>query len=72
MEIRIAYHQSSETLMNRISELLKENGISAELNSAPSAVNGDVRITLVKEDAKKVAPTLLDSSFVHIEQQPGY
>jgi hypothetical protein len=72
MEIRIAYHPSSETLINRISELLKENGISAEFTSAPSAVNNDVRITFTKEKENTVAPTLLDSSFVHIEQQPGY
>lgn len=72
MEIRIAYHQSSETLMNRISELLKENGIAAELQTASSAKNGDVKITLVKEQENKVAPTLLDSSFVHVEHQPGY
>ena len=37
MEIRIAYHPSSDTLMNRISDLLKENGITAEINTASSA-----------------------------------
>ncbi len=72
MEIRIAYHPSSDTLMNRISELLKENGITAEINPASSAINSDVRITMVKEQENEIAPTLLDSSFVHTEQQPGY
>ncbi|MBL7816540.1 MAG: hypothetical protein JNL70_16085 [Saprospiraceae bacterium] len=72
MEIRIAYHQSSETLMNRISELLKENGIAAELQTAKNTTNGDVRITLVKETENKMASELLDSSFVHVDHQPGY
>ncbi len=72
MEIRIAYHPSSDTLVNRISELLKENGFTAELNTAASAVNGDVRITVVQETKNEIAPTLLDSSFVHTEQNPGY
>ena len=72
MEIRIAYHSSSDTLVNRISELLKENGITAELNTAASAVNGDVRITVVQETKNEIAQTLLDSSFVLTEQNPGY
>jgi DNA gyrase/topoisomerase IV subunit A len=72
MEIRIAYHQSSETLMNRISDLLKENGITSQLNSAPSASNGDVRITFVKEKQNVMATSLLNSSFVHTDAQPGY
>ena len=72
MEIRIAYHPSSDTLMNRISELLKENGISAELAPATSPINNDVRISVGKEVETQLASTLLDSSFVHIEQQPGY
>ncbi len=72
MEIRIAYHPSSDTLMNRISDLLKENGITAEINTASSAINSDVRITMVQEKETEIASTLLDSSFVHTEQQPGY
>ncbi len=72
MEIRIAYHPSSDTLMNRISALLKENGITAEINTTSSAINSDVQITMVKKPENEVAPTLLDSSFVHTEQQPGY
>lgn len=72
MEIRIAYHPSSETLINRISELLKENGISAEFTSAASAAHNDVQITFTKEKKNEIAPTLLDSSFVHVEHQPGY
>ncbi len=72
MEIRIAYHPSSDTLINRISELLKENGITAEINTASSAINSDVRITMVQEQETEIAPTLLDSSFVITEQQPGY
>jgi hypothetical protein len=71
MDIRIAYHPSSDTLMNRISDLLKANGISAQINPESSAVNDDVRITFVKEKSI-IAPSLLDSSFVHTEQQPGY
>lgn len=72
MEIRIAYHPTSDTLMNRISDLLKENGITAEIKTDSSAINSDVRITMAKEQKNEVAPTLLDSSFVHTEQQPGY
>ncbi len=72
MEIRIAYHPSSDTLMNRISDLLKENGITAEINTASSAINSDVRITMVQEKETEIASTLLDSSFVITEQQPGY
>ena len=72
MEIRIAYHPSSDTLMNRISDLLKENGITAEISTAASANNSDVRITMDPEKATEIAPTLLDSSFVLTEQQPGY
>ena len=56
----------------RISELLKENGISAELAPATSPINNDVRISVGKEVETQLASTLLDSSFVHIEQQPGY
>ena len=72
MEIRIAYHQSSETLMNRISDLLKENGITSQINSASSASNGDVQITFVKEKQNIMATSLLNSSFVHTDLQPGY
>ena len=71
MEIRIAYHSTSDTLVNRISELLKENGITAELNTA-SAAHGDVSITVVQEPKSEIAKTLLDSSFVVTEQDPGY
>ena len=72
MEIRSAYHSSSDTLVNRISELLKENGITAELNTAASSVNGDVSITVIQEPKSEIAKTLLDSSFVVTEQDPGY
>ena len=72
MEIRIAYHPSSDTLINSISELLKANGIAAELTATPSASHNDVRITFAKEEKSTVATSLLDSSFVHTNQQPGY
>lgn len=71
MEIRIAYHPSSDTLMNRISDLLKENGITAEIKTASSAINSDVQISMAQKETE-VAPTLLDSSFVITEQEPGY
>jgi hypothetical protein len=72
MEIRIAYHPSSDTLMNRISELLKANGIAAELTSTPSTAANNVRITYAKEEKSVFASSLLESSFVHTGQQPGY
>ncbi len=72
MEIRIAYHPSSDTLMNRISDLLKENGITAEIKTASSAINSDVQISMAQQQETAIAHTLLDSSFVHTEQQPGY
>ncbi len=72
MIIRIAYHPSSDTLINRISELLKENGITAELNTETSADKGDVHITVIHDRKNEIASTLLDSSFVHTEQNPGY
>ncbi len=71
MEIRIAYHPSSDTLMNRISDILKANGITAQLTSTASAVNDDVQITYIKEK-NIMASSLLDSSFVHTDDKPGY
>ena len=72
MEIRIAYHPTSETLVHQISQFLKDNGISSNV----ATVNGsnDVRITVEKPDAAsvKMASTTLESSFVHVEPQPGY
>ena len=72
MEIRIAYHPSSDTLINSISELLKANGIAAELTATPSASHNGVRFTFAKEEKSIFATSLLDSSFVHTNQQPGY
>ena len=72
MEIRIAYHSSSDTLINRISELLKENGITAELNTETSSDKGDVHFTVIHDRENEIAHTLLDSSFVLTEQNPEY
>ena len=73
MEIRIAYHPTSDISINRISEILKENGIIAELKTTASASKNDVRVTFTKAaQSHQMATTLLDSSFVHTEQEPGY
>ncbi len=72
MEIRIAYHPSSDTLVNRISELLRANGIAAELTSTPSTTQNGVRISFEKDKKSVFATSLLESSFVDIQQQPGY
>jgi hypothetical protein len=74
MEIRIAYHPNSETLVNKVSQFLKENGIKADVKMTPSVQNGTARLSTAKtqDSAPTVATTFGDSSFVHVENQPGY
>jgi hypothetical protein len=70
MEIRIAYHQSSETLLNSISRLFKENGMIAQIKTTTD--KGEVQITIADKDKKVKKPNLLESSFVHLDSKPGY
>ena len=58
-----------DNMMSRISKILAENGIPANV----SKINGHFEVTVEKtEKALKVAPSLLESSFVHINSTPGY
>ncbi len=69
MIIRIAYHAMSETLANRISQILQENGIATNVESQ----NGEVSLTVeASEEETKRAEELLESTFVHVETTPGY
>ena len=70
MEIRIAYHQSSETLLNSISRLFKENGMVAQINTPTD--KGEVHITVADKDKEVKKPDLLESSFVILDSKPGY
>jgi hypothetical protein len=70
MEIRIAYHQSSETLLNSISRLFKENGMIATIQNTND--EGDVQITVADKDKEVKKPNLLESSFVVLDSKPGY
>lgn len=67
MEIRIAYHPNSETLISRISQLLADNGIAC----APSA-EGVLEIASVVEAEVATEDNYLGSSFVEVEAMPGY
>ena len=59
----------TDNMMSRISKILAENGIPANV----SKINGHFEVTVEKTDkALKVAPSLLESSFVHINSTPGY
>ena len=59
----------TDNMMSRISKILAENGIPANV----SKINGHFEVTVEKaEKALKVAPSLLESSFVHINSTPGY
>ena len=59
----------TDNMMSRISKILAENGIPANV----SKINGHFEVTVEKADkALKVAPSLLESSFVHINSTPGY
>ena len=70
MEIRIAYHHTSETLINNINSLLKENGLTSTIEKA--AENGEVRITVAKNEGENADIEHLNSSFVHLDAMPGY
>lgn len=70
MEIRIAYHQTSETLINSISRLLKENGMVANIQKAND--KGEVRITVADTEQENKEYNLLASSFVVLDTKPGY
>ena len=59
----------TDNMMSRISTILAENGIPANV----SKINGHFEVTVEKtEKALKVVPSLLESSFVHINSTPGY
>jgi hypothetical protein len=70
MEIRIAYHQTSETLLNSISRLLKENGMIATIQNTNET--GDVRISVADKEQVVQECNLLESSFVVLDSKPGY
>lgn len=70
MEIRIAYHQTSETLLNSISRLLEENGMVANIQNEND--KGEVRITVAEKEEGQKEYNLLESSFVVIDSKPGY
>jgi hypothetical protein len=70
MEIRIAYHQTSETLLNSISRLFKENGMIATIQNTND--KGEVRISVADKEQEAQNPNLLESSFVVIDSKPGY
>ncbi len=59
----------TDNMMSRISQILADNGIPANV----SKINGHFEVTVEKADkAIKLAPTLLESSFVHLDSKPGY
>jgi hypothetical protein len=59
----------TDNMMGRISQILAENGIPATV----AKINGHFEVTVAKtETALKFAPSLLESSFVHLNSTPGY
>jgi hypothetical protein len=59
----------TDSMMSRISQILADNGIPANV----SKINGHFEVTVAKVEAVlKFAPSNLDSSFVHLESNPGY
>ncbi|NJN33088.1 MAG: hypothetical protein HC817_01385 [Saprospiraceae bacterium] len=74
MEIRITSPQKQETIMHQISQILQENGITAQLNSVKK--NGDLHLSIATEkDATKAVQfeqDKLGSSFVYSDHAPGY
>ena len=59
----------TDNMMSRISQILADNGIPANV----SKINGHFEVTVDKTDKTvKFASTLLESSFVHLESKPGY
>ena len=68
MEIRIAYHPNSDTLMSRISQLLADNGIEYA-----TSTEGVLEIAPVEEAEGVVSgDNYLGSSFVETDAMPGY
>ena len=59
----------TDNMMSRISQILADNGIPANV----SKINGHFEVIVDKaEKAIKRTPSLLESSFVHLESNPGY
>jgi glutamate-1-semialdehyde aminotransferase len=59
----------TDNMMSRISQILTDNGIPVNV----AKINGHFEVTVTKaEKTVKVAPSLLDSSFVHLNSTPGY
>jgi hypothetical protein len=59
----------TDNMMSRISKILADNGIPANV----SKINGHFEVTVDKNDRPlKFAPSLLESSFVHLNSTPGY
>ncbi len=59
----------TDNMMSRISQILAENGIPANV----SKINGHFEVTVAKSDkAVKSASTSLESSFVYLDSTPGY
>jgi hypothetical protein len=60
---------TSDNMRGRISQILAENGIP----STVAKINGHFEVTVAKaETALKFAPSLMGSSFVHLDSTPGY
>jgi hypothetical protein len=59
----------TDNMRGRISQILADNGIP----STVAKINGHFEVTVAKvESAIKIAPTLLESSFVYLDSKPGY
>jgi hypothetical protein len=59
----------TDNMRGRISQILADNGIP----STVAKINGHFEVTVAKvEAAIKFAPSLLESSFVHLDSTPGY
>jgi hypothetical protein len=60
---------TTDNMRGRISQILAENGIT----STVAKINGHFEVTVAKtESAIKFAPSLMESSFVHLDSTPGY
>ncbi|MDZ7878891.1 MAG: hypothetical protein U5L45_14515 [Saprospiraceae bacterium] len=59
----------TDNMMSRISQILTDNGIPVNV----AKINGHFEVTVAKtEKAVKALPSLLESSFVHLNSTPGY
>jgi hypothetical protein len=59
----------TDNMRGRISQILAENGIA----STVAKINGHSEVTVAKtETTLKFAPSLMESSFVHLDSTPGY